>query len=197
MSPPDSIPKIAPEGFDLIERIGAGAWGEVWRAVQRDSGRIVAIKFLAPALTPAGGDPERAARLAWRFQREIEAAAAQDHPHIAHVYASGVADGRPWFSMELVEGVPLDEFAAALPLRESLAFFQKVCAGVQHAHDAGVIHRDLKPANILVRADGTPKILDFGLARFLDDSGLGATLSLEGQTLGIRCSWHPSRRRES
>ena len=193
MAPSDPSPHRLPDsrfgeitGFDLIERIGGGAWGEVWSATQRALGRLVAVKLLPSALTPGERDSERAAQLAWRFQREIEAAAVQDHPNIVRVFTSGVAEGRPWYAMELIEGLPLDEFAIAqnLPMRERLELFLQVCAGVQHAHDGGVIHRDLKPANILVGADAQPKILDFGLARFLDDSGLGCTLSLNGQPLG-------------
>ncbi len=183
--PPDSpFGEIA--GFDLIERIGGGAWGEVWRATQRSLGRLVAIKLLSPGLTLGSHGSDYTAKLTWRFQREIEAAAQQDHPNIARVHTSGVADGRPWYAMELVEGPPLDDFATSqkLDTRARLALYLAVCDGVQHAHDGGIIHRDLKPANILVSADGQPKILDFGLARFLDDSGFGCTLSFSGQPLG-------------
>ena len=183
---PDPFSRNEPDGFDLIEKIGSGATGEVWRATQRATGRSVAVKLLSPALTASSSDSGRAAKLAWRFQREIEAAAQQDHPNIARVITSGVANGQPWYAIELVEGPPLDEFVASekMEIRARLAVFLSVCDGVQHAHDSGIIHRDLKPANILVGLNGQPKILDFGLARFLDDSGFGCTLSMTGQPLG-------------
>lgn len=182
----DPFSRNEPNGFDLIEKIGSGATGEVWRATQRATGRSVAVKLLSPALTASSSDPDRAAKLAWRFQREIEAAAQQDHPNIARVITSGVANGQPWYAMELVEGPPLDEFVASekMAMRERLTLFLSVCDGMQHAHGTGIIHRDLKPANILVGLNGQPKILDFGLARFLDDSGFGCTLSMSGQPLG-------------
>lgn len=181
--------------FDLLDRLGRGASGEVWRALERPINRIVALKVLTADAT--GAESGREEHLAWRFQREVEAAAQQDHPHIARVFASGISGGQPWYSMELIDGLPIDVHAIEyrLDLRARIELLRAVCAGMQHAHDRGVIHRDLKPGNILVRADGTPKILDFGLARFLEDGALGPTLSHDGQAVGTPMFMAPEQAR--
>ena len=173
----------APEqfsGYRIVARIAAGAHGEVFRAEEPETARIVVLKLckIAPA---QANDP----RIEWRFRHEAQAAASLEHPNVATVFAGGIADGTPWIAMEFIDGSPIDAYAAELPMREKLRLFLAVCDAIQHAHNRGIIHRDLKPDNILVRAaDGAPKVLDFGLARFLDDEGIGTTLSLDGQPLG-------------
>jgi len=151
-------------GYELFERIGAGGMGEIWSAEQREGvRRTVAIKLIRPGM---GSD-----KLLARFETERQALAMMDHPSIARVFDAGTSmDGRPFFAMEKVEGIPIDEFCDRhrLDLRQRLDLFLKICDGVQHAHQKAIIHRDLKPSNILVtRQEGgaLPKIIDFGLAK--------------------------------
>jgi len=123
-----------------------------------------------------------------RFELEIEALAALRHPAIATVYEAGeTEDGCRYFSMELVAGVPIDEYVKReeLTMPRRLELFCRVCEGVQHAHEHGIVHRDLKPANILVDSDGAPRILDFGLVQMLDrDATRASTLERSGYLLG-------------
>ena len=150
--------------YTLVEPIGEGGMGAVWVADQTEPvKRRVAVK-----LVRAGMDSR--AVLA-RFEAERQALALMDHPHIAKVLDAGATpDGRPFFVMELVEGVPITRFCddRRLPVRQRLELFVPVCRAVQHAHQKGVIHRDLKPSNVLVgEADGrpAPKVIDFGIAK--------------------------------
>src|SRR5262249_58248981 len=106
-----------------------------------------------------------------RFANEAQILAQLHHPGIAQVYEAGLADdGQPFFAMEFIRGLPLDEYANrhGLDLTARVGLLVRVCDAVQHAHDRGVIHRDLKPANILVEETGEPKVLDFGVARATD-----------------------------
>jgi serine/threonine protein kinase len=140
--------------------------GAVWLA-ERSDGEFhqkVAIKFLA-----AG-----ASRPGWRqrFVRERQLLALLNHPAIVHLIDAGrTAEGRPYLVMEYVEGRSIDVYAADLPIESRLRLFLKVCEGVSHAHRHLIIHRDLKPSNILVDAAGQPKLLDFGIAKLLDETG--------------------------
>jgi len=152
--------------FRLISPLGRGGMGEVWLAEQAD-GRVerkVALKL--PTFFEAGG-----AR-AERFRRERDILAKLEHPNIARLYDAGVSgSGQPWLAMEFVSGEPLDVYAATrkLPIRDRLALIRQVLAAVAHAHRFLVVHRDLKPANILVDAAGQVKLLDFGIAKLLDE----------------------------
>src|SRR5262245_7266410 len=149
--------------FHLRRKLGGGGMGEVWVADQREPvQRRVAVKVVRAGLDSA--------RLVARFEQERQALALMDHPNIAKVLDAGVADGRPYFVMELIDGVPITAFcdAARLSPRQRLELFLGVCNAVQHAHQKGVIHRDLKPSNILVTEyDGqpVPKVIDFGVAK--------------------------------
>lgn len=162
--PPPLIPDHIFAGrFKLRHKLGAGGMGEVWVADQIEAvQRRVALKVVRADLDSA--------RVLARFDHERQALAQMDHPNIARVLDAGVVDGRPYFVMELIEGVPLTQYcdAARLSLRERLELFLPVCHAVQHAHQKGIIHRDLKPSNILVaRYDGepVPKVIDFGVAK--------------------------------
>lgn len=170
-------------GYQITGRLGRGGMGTVWRALQLSTRRAVAIKMLAPGMFGT-----RRARS--RFDREVQLTAQLEHPDIARVYESGVAEGMYFYTMELVDGVPLDAHVAAHHLSRSdvLHLMRRICLAVQHAHQHGVIHRDLKPTNILVSADGTPKVLDFGLAKALrngePDTADDPPLSVDGAVSG-------------
>ncbi|MCC7375091.1 MAG: protein kinase [Verrucomicrobiales bacterium] len=149
--------------FQLLELLGEGGMGSVWKAQQSTPvRRTVALKLIK-----LGMDTREVVR---RFERERQTLALLNHPNIAQVYEAGASQsGRPYFVMELVPGQPITAFcdAAALGLRERIRLFLEVCAAVEHAHQKGVIHRDLKPSNILV-ADGRVKVIDFGVAKATD-----------------------------
>ena len=116
----------------------------------------------------------RSSRAVWhnRFLRERQVLASLNHPSIVHVIDAGhTRDSRPYLVMEYVEGVPIDMYCAGLAIRDQLQLFVRVCDAVSHAHQRLVIHRDLKPSNILVNDAGHPKVLDFGIAKLLDETG--------------------------
>ena len=152
--------------YRIRSRIGQGGMGTVYLA-ERADGEIeqeVAIKLLRAD----------AHRRGWRerFLRERQLLASLQHPSIVRVLDAGhTADGRPYLVMELVDGVPIDRYAARLGVRQRLEIFLRVCDGVSHAHRQLIIHRDLKPSNILVDAAGQPKLLDFGIAKLLNETG--------------------------
>jgi serine/threonine-protein kinase len=151
-----------------IEReLGRGGMGTVYLASRDgDYDRTVAIKVLR-----RGMDTEDIVR---RFTTERQILADLDHPHIARLFDGGTTpDGLPYFVMEAIEGEPIDRYCAArrLTVTERLRLFGAVCAAVSYAHQNLVVHRDLKPSNILVAADGSPKLLDFGIAKLLGPEG--------------------------
>ncbi|MEO8349182.1 MAG: serine/threonine-protein kinase, partial [Acidobacteriota bacterium] len=154
--------------YEIVAPLGAGGMGEVYRARDTRLHRDVAIKALPASLS---NDPERLAR----FQREARLLAALNHPNVAAIYGLEEADGSPYLVMECVEGETLAAKLAAgpLPLEDALSVAVQIAAGVAAAHEAGVIHRDLKPANVMVRPDGSVKVLDLGLARSVEVSGTG------------------------
>ncbi len=150
--------------YDLLGVVGQGGQGVVYRARESDTRRPVALKRMI-----AGPFASEAVRS--RFRRETEIDLALRHPHIVTVYAVEEVDGQPMLAMEWVDGTPLDRWASADPrpgVADVLRAFLKVCDGVRHAHQRGVIHRDLKPSNILVDSAGEPRVLDFGLAKLMD-----------------------------
>src|SRR6188508_2943406 len=146
--------------YEVLEKIGAGGMGEVYRARDTRLDRDVALKVL-PALLAQ--DAERMNR----FRREAKVLAALNHPNIAAIYGLEDTGGVSALVMELVEGEDLSERIArgAIPMEEALPIAKQVADAVAAAHEQGIIHRDLKPANVKVRADGTVKVLDFGLAK--------------------------------
>jgi WD40 repeat protein len=159
------------EGFRIVEKLGEGGMGTVWRAIQLSTKREVALKLINPAFL--GSEKVRN-----RFEREVELASRLKHPHIAHVYESGVRQQVYCYAMELVEGFPLDRFVedGKLSHLQILELMKSVCLAIQYAHQQGVIHTDLKPSNILVTHDGQPHVLDFGLAKSLQESNSGISL---------------------
>ncbi|HOC42370.1 MAG TPA: protein kinase [Thermoanaerobaculales bacterium] len=146
--------------YRVVAKLGAGGMGEVYRAHDELLGRDVAIKVLPEKLAQ---DPERLAR----FEREARAAAALDHPNILAVHELGVQGGRPFIVTELLEGRSFREVISAggLTNRQVIEAAVQVAKGLATAHEHGIVHRDIKPENLFLTADGTVKILDFGLAR--------------------------------
>lgn len=167
-------------GYAIEGEAHRGGQGVVFRATQIATGRTVAIKALRDHALASSADLAR-------FDREVRILAKLRHPGIVTIHDSGVVDGVFYFVMDFVEGATLTEYAntSKLSLRARLALFAQVCDAVHAAHLAGVIHRDLKPGNILVGADGTARVLDFGLAKADDDSEAAMTaMTQTGQFLG-------------
>ena len=154
--------------YRLVRSIGRGGMGQVYLATREDPFRQhVALKVIRRGLDTDD--------LLARFTYERQILAALDHPNIAHLHDGGTTDdGRPYFAMEYVDGVPLTDYCDAhrLSTKRRLALFRTVCRAVQYAHANLVVHRDLKPSNILVTDDGEVKLLDFGIAKLLDDEAL-------------------------
>ncbi len=149
--------------YKLIEAIGEGGMGSVWRAKQTEPVK----RFVAVKVIKAGMDSRQVIA---RFEAERQALALMDHPNIAKVLDGGLHEHRPYFVMELVKGVPITQFCDArkLPPKERLELFVQVCQAIQHAHQKGIIHRDIKPSNVLIALyDDKPvvKVIDFGVAK--------------------------------
>ena len=155
--------------YQVVAKLGEGGMGEVYRATDSNLKRQVAIKVLPASVA---GDAGRLAR----FQREAEVLAALNHPNIAAIYGLEKTPDFTALVMELVEGDDLSQRIArgAIPLDEALPIAKQIADALAAAHEQGIIHRDLKPANIKVRSDGMVKVLDFGLAKAMDQgSGIG------------------------
>ncbi|MFN0021724.1 MAG: protein kinase domain-containing protein [Pirellulaceae bacterium] len=182
---PAKMPEIP--GYRMDAVLGQGGMGVVYKAWHLRLNRPVALKMLL------SGPYARPQELE-RFLREAEAVAALNHPNIVQIHDSGEVEGRPYFTMELVEGGSLARKLSGTPLSasEAASLMVEVAAAVEAAHRSGIIHRDLKPANILLTADGALKVSDFGLAR-QQDSGSGITLT--GVPLGTPSYMAPEQAR--
>jgi tetratricopeptide (TPR) repeat protein len=172
-------PEIGPPqvpGYDVGEVLGRGGVGVVYRASHVRLHRTVALKMLL-----AGAFATRAERQ--RFAREAEVVARLRHPNIVQIYDVGDLDGRPYFTMELLEGGCLAELIAGTPrpARQAAELVAILADAIEVAHRSGIVHRDLKPSNVLLTADGTPKIADFGLARQVEG---GSSLTMSGAAVG-------------
>jgi predicted ATPase/serine/threonine protein kinase len=156
--------KLGP--YELIELLGAGGMGEVYRARDTRLDRIVAIKILPAAFS---ADHERL----HRFEREARSASALNHPNIVTIYELGQDRSCHYIAMELVEGKTLRELlgSSLLPMRKAIEIAAQIAEGLTKAHEAGIIHRDLKPENLMISQDGFVKILDFGLAKLASSGG--------------------------
>jgi hypothetical protein len=149
--------------YNLIEKIGEGGCGVVYRAEQREPVR----RYVALKVIKVGMDTREVIA---RFEAERQALALMDHPNIARVFDAGATEtGRPYFVMELVRGIKITEHCDknGLSIPDRLKLFTQVCLAIQHAHQKGIIHRDIKPSNILITKDGDtalPKVIDFGIA---------------------------------
>ncbi len=166
--------------YRILEKIGSGGMGEVYRARDEQLKRNVAIKILSPQSGVS-------AEIKHVLLREAQSASSLNDPHICTIYEMGVVEGRDFIVMELVEGCPLAALIPpqGLPPRTVLRYGIQIAAALMHAHDHGLVHRDIKPANIVVTPAGQVKILDFGLARLARASGdEEETLSLASVTQG-------------
>ena len=189
----DDLRTVFPQ-LEILEPLGAGGMGRVYKVRQPNLDRVVALKLLPPAYA---ADPE------WieRFTREARALARLNHPHIVQVYDFGetAANERgerfPFLLMEFVDGVNLRQAlrTGALTAREALTIVPSVCSALQYAHDQGVLHRDIKPENILLDTLGRVKIADFGLAKLRGDSAPGLTLTATGAQLGTAAYMAPEQ----
>jgi serine/threonine protein kinase len=150
--------------YRIIEKLGQGGMGKVFLAHDTSLDRKVALKFLTDIFS---GDPERLAR----FEREAKLLASLNHPNIATIYGLEQADGKRFLAMELVEGEILAQQIerGPLPVDDALEICRQIAEGLEAAHEKGVIHRDLKPANVKITREGKFKVLDFGLAKALQD----------------------------
>jgi len=172
LTPPRALSsgtKLGP--YELIELLGAGGMGEVYRARDARLNRIVAIKILPTAFS---ADSERLQR----FEREARSASALNHPNIVTIYELGQDPTYHFIAMELVEGKTLREMlgSSLLPMRQAIEIAAQIAEGLTKAHEAGITHRDLKPENLMVSYDGSVKILDFGLAKLAPHGGFRSDL---------------------
>src|SRR4051794_1782853 len=161
--------------YDVVEVLGKGGMGIVYKATDSRIGRMVAIKMMT------GGFAENPDLLK-RFYREAQSTGMLQHPNIVIVYDLGDQDGNPYLVMEYLEGEPLDKMIATkreLSMVEKLGFIIQCCTGLNYAHQRGIVHRDIKPANLMVLKNGDCKIVDFGIARVGDNS-----LTRTGQVVG-------------
>ncbi|MEX2140088.1 MAG: serine/threonine-protein kinase [Pirellulales bacterium] len=165
--------------YEIVELIGQGGMGAVYKARQKQLDRMVALKILPPDV---GRDPA----FAERFGREARALAQLNHQNIVDVYDFGVADGVYYLTMEYVDGKNLRELIRGgnVAPKQALAIVPQICDALQFAHDEGVVHRDIKPENILVNRRGQVKIADFGLAKLLGKAPEGLTLTGTAQVMG-------------
>jgi serine/threonine protein kinase/HEAT repeat protein len=163
--------------LEILELIGQGGMGAVYKARQKELDRIVALKILPPGVGDAG--------FAERFAREAKALARLNHPGIVTIYEFGRSNGLFFFLMEFVDGVTLRQLLATSHVspREALAIVPAICDALQYAHDQGIVHRDIKPENILLDRRGRTKVADFGLAKLMENGG--AVSEFEAATPGV------------
>jgi WD40 repeat protein/tRNA A-37 threonylcarbamoyl transferase component Bud32 len=165
--------------YDLLEQIGQGGMGVIYKARQRSLRRLVALKMIRT-------DRSASLRDHLRFHSEAEVVAGLDHPHIVPIYEVGAHDGQPFYAMKLIEGGNLAQHLPRLAAdpRAGAALLAAVARAVHYAHQRGVLHRDLKPANILLDEQGSPHVTDFGLAKRLGSVPGEASLTQQGLIVG-------------
>ena len=180
------VPEI--DGYEMLEPLGEGGFGTVWKAKQESTDREVAIKVLSAHTLGA----EKARQ---RFEREVKLSARLNHPNIARLYDSGLHHQHYYYAMELIEGVDLTTYARQhkLDTPQMVELMREVCLAVSHAHKKGIIHRDLKPSNILVTEDGQPHVLDFGLAKAMEADDAMVSISIEGEATGTPAYMSPEQ----
>jgi serine/threonine protein kinase len=167
-------PDLGDDRYEVLDEIGRGGMGTVYRVRDRELGRDVALKVLSA--------PDAEGALAARMRNEARVLASLEHPGIVPIHDVGtLADGRTWYLMKLVEGSPLDAHARAeTSLGGRLRLFERICEAVAFAHARGVVHRDLKPSNVMVGAFGEVLVLDWGVAGRLEEESEGEVLGTPG-----------------
>jgi eukaryotic-like serine/threonine-protein kinase len=180
--------------YHILKKLGEGGMGEVYLAQDTALNRTVALKFVLPDLQ--GGETARKRLLA-----EARSAAALDHPFICKIYEAGEVDGRPFIAMEYIEGTTLGDklLHGTIPLKQALRIATETAEALACAHTRGIVHRDLKPANIMLTQDGHVKVMDFGLAKRLNESPIGSektasmTLTEPGASVGTLIYMSPEQ----
>ena len=182
--------------YKILDEIHRGGQGIVFKAIQQSTRRIVAIKFILQGSFATE-------RQRFRFEREVDLASRLNHRNIVTIYDSGISERQPYCAMEFVDGVPLavekDNLLSRDSKRATIETFHKVCEAVGYAHQRGVIHRDLKPANILVDRQGEPHVLDFGLAKVIDEETIAgySPRTMTGEFVGTLAYASPEQAKAS
>ncbi len=183
--------------YELLEQIGEGGMGVVWRAHQQGLKRLVALKLLQPGASFS-------TKAAARFQREMEVIGSLEHENIVRAYAAGEADGVLYLAMEYIKGRSLEQLieeyrreGTTVSVQEVVSFGRQAALGLQRAHEHGVVHRDIKPSNLMVSRDGVLKILDLGLARLRVTEQEAGDLTREGEVVGTLNYMAPEQLRDS
>src|SRR5262245_41780581 len=195
---PGGAPDRAGETFgdyDLLDKLGEGGMGVVFRAQQRTANRIVALKLIRPEII-ASLMPDSRAHTIQRFKNEAQAAARLDHEHIVTVYDVGEVNGCPYYSMRYVEGDNLGHILRDGPLENPRAaeVMERVARAVHYAHERGILHLDLKPVNVMVDQAGRPFVADFGLAKITEGS---SEITRTGQVMGTPAYMSPEQARDA